>query len=75
MKYSNMINEETTFVQGSPGQPRGSMDPLRKSQDVTGYHISKIRAPLSRREASQGESRYKSLIHLVFLFTSVSDAN
>lgn len=32
-------------------------DPLRKSQDVTGYHISKTRAPLSRREASQGESR------------------
>lgn len=29
-------------------------DPLRKSQDVTGYQQFKKREPLSRREASQG---------------------
>lgn len=36
----------------------GSTDPRRKSQDVTGYHSFESRAPLSRRETSQGESRH-----------------
>lgn len=36
----------------------GSIDPRRKSQDVTGYHSFESRAPLSRRETSQGESRH-----------------